>query len=244
MSPASFAGGAEGLQVRHLAGGYGAHPVIVDVALSAASGITALVGPNGAGKTTTLRLITGTLRAEQGDISYGGKSLIGLPPDAIVRLGVVLVPEGGGLFGTMAVEENLLMGAYLPAARGRRHENLAMVRTLFPRLQERRDVMARRLSGGEQQMLAIGRALMACPRLLILDEPSLGLAPAVVQQVAEAIRAIAAAGVPILLCEQNTALALHLAECVFVMERGRIVLEGTAEEIRRRPEVRDAYLGS
>jgi branched-chain amino acid transport system ATP-binding protein len=233
-----------GLDVRHLTGGYGARPVVAGVALSSGSGITALIGSNGAGKTTTLRLITGTLRADEGAIVYEGKSIAGLSPDAIVRLGVVLVPEGGGLFGSMSVEENLLIGAYLPAARARRKETLSEVLALFPRLSERRTVPARRLSGGEQQMLAIGRALMARPRLLILDEPSLGLAPAVIQLVAEAIRKIAASGVPILLCEQNAAMALYLADQVFVMEQGRIALQGRADEIRQRPEVMHAYLGS
>jgi branched-chain amino acid transport system ATP-binding protein len=233
-----------GLEVRRLSGGYGARPVVAGVALSSGAGITALIGSNGAGKTTTLRLITGTLRPDEGEIIYNGKNLSGLAPDAIVRLGIVLVPEGGGLFGSMSVEENLLMGAYLPTARARRKETQSEVLSLFPRLGERRAVPARRLSGGEQQMLAIGRALMAQPRLLILDEPSLGLAPAVVQHVAEAIRKIAAAGVPILLCEQNAAMALYLAQRVFVMEHGRIALQGTADELRRRPEVMHAYLGS
>jgi len=235
---------AAGLEIRGLFGGYGAQPVVTGIAFSSIAGVTALIGSNGAGKTTTLRLISGTLQPDEGEITYRGRSLVGLPPDAIVRLGVVLVPEGGGLFGSMSVGENLLMGAYLPAARARRKESLAKVLTLFPRLAERRDVVARRLSGGEQQMLAIGRAMMACPQLLILDEPSLGLAPAVIQQVAEAIRTISSSGVPILLCEQNAAMALYLATHVLVMEQGRIVLEGTADELRRRPEIVQAYLGS
>ena len=235
---------AAGLEIRGLYGGYGVQPVVTGVALSSIAGVTALIGSNGAGKTTTLRLISGTLRPDEGEITYRGRSLIGLPPDAIVRLGIVLVPEGGGLFGSMSVGENLLMGAYLPAARAQRKESLARVLALFPRLAERREVVARRLSGGEQQMLAIGRAMMACPQLLILDEPSLGLAPAVIQQVAEAIQTIASAGVPILLCEQNAAMALYLATQVFVMEQGRIVLHGTADELRRRPEIVQAYLGS
>jgi branched-chain amino acid transport system ATP-binding protein len=232
------------LDVRQLVGGYGAQPVVSGVALSSAPGITALIGSNGAGKTTTLRLITGTLRADAGEIHYDGRRIDGLSPDAIVRLGVVLVPEGGGLFGSMSVEENLLMGAYLARARAHRRETLQQVLELFPRLRERREVPARRLSGGEQQMLAIGRALMARPRLLILDEPSLGLAPAVIQLVADAIAKIAATGVPILLCEQNAAMALYLANRVFVMEQGRIALQGTADELRQRPEVMHAYLGS
>lgn len=240
----SLPAAAQGLEIHHLTGGYGARPVVTDVAISSIPGVTALIGSNGAGKTTTLRLISGTLRPDEGEIVYRGKNLIGLPPDEIVRLGLVLVPEGGGLFGSMSVRENLLMGAYLPAARAQRRETLAKVLDLFPRLEERHDVVARRLSGGEQQMLAIGRGLMACPRLLILDEPSLGLAPAVIQLVAEAIRAIALAGVPILLCEQNAAMALYLATQVFVMEQGRIVLHGTADELRQRPEIVQAYLGS
>lgn len=235
---------AQGLEIHHLTGGYGARPVVSDVAISSIQGVTALIGSNGAGKTTTLRLISGTLRPDEGEIVYRGKDLVGLPPDEIVRLGLVLVPEGGGLFGSMSVKENLLMGAYLPAARSQRKETLARVLDLFPRLAERHNVVARRLSGGEQQMLAIGRGLMACPRLLILDEPSLGLAPAVIQLVAEAIRAITSAGVPILLCEQNAAMALYLATQVFVMEQGRIVLHGTADELRQRPEIVQAYLGS
>jgi branched-chain amino acid transport system permease protein len=234
---------SEGLVVSNLSGGYGARNVVERMSLAAARGVTALIGSNGAGKTTALRLVTGTLRASSGEVSYRGQGLLGLTPDAIARRGVVLVPEGGGLFGSMSVEENLLLGAYLPAGRVRRQKGLEEVYALLPRLYERRFVVSRRLSGGEQQMLAIGRALMASPRLLILDEPSLGLAPAIIQQVADAIATIARSGVPVLLCEQNAAMAFHLAEHVFVMERGRIVLEGSTDSIRHRPEIIQAYLG-
>lgn len=206
--------------------------------------IVALLGANGAGKSTTLRAISGLVRPRQGDIRWQGRSLRNVPAHAIVSLGVSHAPEGRKVFSTLTVEENLNLGAY--TRRRDRDEvarNKERVFALFPRLAERRHQLAGTLSGGEQQMLAIGRALMSSPRLLLLDEPSLGLAPLLVRAIFQTIREINQQGVTILLVEQNVRAALQLAHRAYVLETGRLALEGAAEELRRDPRVRKAYLG-
>lgn len=206
--------------------------------------IVALLGANGAGKSTTLRAISGLVRPRQGDIRWQGRSLRNVPAHAIVSLGVSHAPEGRKVFSTLTVEENLNLGAY--TRRGDREyvaRSKERVFALFPRLAERRHQLAGTLSGGEQQMLAIGRALMSSPRLLLLDEPSLGLAPLLVRVIFQTIREINQQGVTILLVEQNVRAALQLAHRAYVLETGRLALEGPAEELRRDPRVRKAYLG-
>ncbi len=232
------------LDVAGLCAGYGDVPVLRGVDLSIAAGsITALIGANGAGKTTLLRTISGIIPTEAGTISYDGRDIVGMPPQDIVRAGLVQVPEGRRLFSEMTVFENLLVGSSSPAARRKRDENLAMVLELFPRVRERRAQRAGTLSGGEQQMVAIARALMASPRLLLLDETSLGLAPIVVDEIFVAVRRLAAQGLTILVVEQNTALALEVADHGYVLEQGRFAIEGPASSLMADPRVRQAYLG-
>jgi branched-chain amino acid transport system ATP-binding protein len=232
------------LDVAGLCAGYGDVPVLRGIDLSIAAGsITALIGANGAGKTTLLRTISGIIPTEAGTISYDGRDIVGMPPQEIVRAGLVQVPEGRRLFPEMTVFENLLVGSSSPAARRKRDENLAMVLELFPRVRERRTQRAGTLSGGEQQMVAIARALMASPRLLLLDETSLGLAPIVVDEIFVAVRRLAAQGLTILVVEQNTALALEVANHGYVLEQGHFAIEGPADSLMADPRVRQAYLG-
>jgi len=232
------------LDVKGLCAGYGDVPVLRGIDLSIAAGsITALIGANGAGKTTLLRTISGIIPSEAGTISYDGQDIVGMPPQDIVRAGLVQVPEGRRLFSEMTVSENLLVGSSSPAARRRRDENLALVLELFPRVRERRAQRAGTLSGGEQQMVAIARALMASPRLLLLDETSLGLAPIVVDEIFVAVRQLAAQGLTILVVEQNTALALEVADHGYVLEQGRFAIHGPAPNLMADPRVRQAYLG-
>jgi len=232
------------LDVKGLCAGYGDVPVLRGIDLSIAAGsITALIGANGAGKTTLLRTISGIIPSEAGTISYDGQDIVGMPPQDIVRAGLVQVPEGRRLFSEMTVSENLLVGSSSPAARRRRDENLALVLELFPRVRERRAQRAGTLSGGEQQMVAIARALMASPRLLLLDETSLGLAPIVVDEIFVAVRRLAAQGLTILVVEQNTALALEVADHGYVLEQGRFAIHGPAPSLMADPRVRQAYLG-
>ena len=205
--------------------------------------IVAVVGANGAGKTTTLKTLSGLLRPTAGHISLDDRRLDGRSPAEIVALGVVHVPEGRKLFPEMTVLDNLLVGGYPPGARARRPQRLEEVFTVFPRLAERRRQLAGTLSGGEQQMVAIGRGLMAGPRLLMLDEPSLGLAPIMVQEMFRVIGEINRAGVTVLLVEQNTEHALALAHRGFVLESGRVALSGTGRELLASTQVREAYLG-
>ena len=232
------------LDVKGLCAGYGDVPVLrgIDLSISAGS-ITALIGANGAGKTTLLRTISGIIPAEAGTISYHGRDIVGMPPQDIVRAGLVQVPEGRRLFSEMTVFENLLVGSSSPAARRKRDENLTLVLELFPRVRERKAQRAGTLSGGEQQMVAIARALMASPRLLLLDETSLGLAPIVVDEIFVAVRRLAAQGLTILVVEQNTALALEVADHGYVLEQGRFAIEGPAPSLMADPRVRQAYLG-
>jgi branched-chain amino acid transport system ATP-binding protein len=214
----------------------------IDIRVDAGELVT-LIGANGAGKTTTLKTVAGLIRPAAGCIRYDDHDVTGGPPFHLVHLGMALVPEGRGVFGRLTVEENLAMGAYsrrdhagVPADRER-------VYSLFPRLAERRRQLAGTLSGGEQQMLAIGRALMSRPRLLLLDEPSMGLAPIMVQKIFETIRAIAADGVTMLLVEQNARLALEISHRGYVMESGLIALADGARALLNNPQVRHAYLG-
>ncbi|MGA7996340.1 MAG: ABC transporter ATP-binding protein, partial [Bradyrhizobium sp.] len=201
------------------------------------------IGANGAGKTTLLRTISGIIPTEAGTIRYDGRDIVGMPAQEIVRSGLVQVPEGRRLFSEMTVFENLLVGSSSPAARRKRDENLTMVLELFPRVRERRAQRAGTLSGGEQQMVAIARALMASPRLLLLDETSLGLAPIVVDEIFVAVRRLAAQGLTILVVEQNTALALEVADHGYVLEQGHFAIEGPAASLMADPRVRQAYLG-
>ncbi len=231
------------LEVRELDVYYGEIPALTGVSLSVARGeIVALLGNNGAGKTTTLRTISGLLAPRAGDVMLDGESLCGLPPHVIVRRGIAHVPEGRRVFNRLTVKENLEMGAYARAD-ARITADLERVLALFPRLRERRAQVAGTLSGGEQQMLAIGRALMASPQLLLLDEPSMGLAPVLVEQIFETVRDINRQGTTILLVEQNAALALDVARRAYVLETGNIVLSGGATELAQNEDVRRAYLG-
>jgi branched-chain amino acid transport system ATP-binding protein len=232
------------LEVVGLCAGYGDVPVLRGIDLSIPAGsITALIGANGAGKTTLLRTISGIIPADAGTIHYDGQDIVGMPPQDIVRAGLVQVPEGRRLFSEMTVLENLLVGSSSPVARRKRDENLAMVLELFPKVGERKAQRAGTLSGGEQQMVAIARALMASPRLLLLDETSLGLAPIVVDEIFVAVRRLAAQGLTILVVEQNTALALEVADHGYVLEQGHFAIQGAASSLIADPRVRQAYLG-
>ncbi len=204
--------------------------------------IVALLGPNGAGKTTTLKTISGLLVPRTGAVALEGESLVGVPPHEIVHRGIAHVPEGRKIFNRLTVAENLELGAYIRSD-GAIREDMERVFALFPRLRERRTQVAGTLSGGEQQMLAIGRALMARPRLLLLDEPSMGLAPVLVEQIFATVEDINRQGTPILLVEQNAAMALTIAHRGYVLETGSIVLEGPAQTLAENAEIRRAYLG-
>jgi branched-chain amino acid transport system ATP-binding protein len=232
------------LDIVGLRAGYGDVPVLRGIDLSIAAGsVTALIGANGAGKTTLLRAISGIISSDAGTIHYDGQDIVGMPPHDIVRAGLVQVPEGRRLFPEMTVHENLLVGSSSPAARRKRDENLAMVFELFPKVRERQSQLAGTLSGGEQQMVAIARALMASPRLLLLDETSLGLAPIVVDEIFIAVRRLATQGLTILVVEQNTALALEVADHGYVLEQGHFAIQGVASSLAADPRVRQAYLG-
>jgi branched-chain amino acid transport system ATP-binding protein len=232
------------LAVSGLVAGYGDVRVLHGVTFRVEAGeIASLVGANGAGKTTTMRAVSGTVAPREGDILLDGEPLHRLRPAEIVRRGVVQVPEGRRIFPQMTVRENLLVGGSHPGARPRRAQTLEEVLALFPVLADRRDQMGGTLSGGEQQMLAIGRGLMSRPRLLMLDEPSLGLAPLMVAALFDIIRRINRAGVTILLVEQNVQQALALASRAYVLENGQIALSGSGPDLLANPDVRRAYLG-
>jgi branched-chain amino acid transport system ATP-binding protein len=232
------------LEVRNLQVSYGAAPAIDGVSLDVAAGaLVVVVGPNGAGKTTLINAIAGVQRAESGHLTLRGHSLMNLPAHRFCAHGIALVPEGRRLFTTLTVRENLQLGAYRAAARARRDESLREMCRIFPALEEKLDAAAGTLSGGQQQMLAIARALMARPSLLLLDEPSLGLAPAIVLEMLRVIRDIHARGVAVLLVEQNAAAALDVATRAYVLEEGRIVAEGLPGELAGEPRIRRAYLG-
>jgi branched-chain amino acid transport system ATP-binding protein len=232
------------LEARHLRIAYGDATAVWDVSLDVDAGeIVAVIGPNGAGKTTLINAIAGILRVASGDLRLAGVDLATMPAHQFCHSGVALVPEGRRLFARMSVEENLEIGCYPRAARGRRAQTLEQVYALFPVLREKRQQMAGTLSGGQQQMAAIGRALMAIPRLLLLDEPSLGLAPSVVTQMFDIIRQIHAGGVSIMLVEQNVAQALAVADRAYVLEQGRIVATGLPSELLSQSHIREVYLG-
>jgi branched-chain amino acid transport system ATP-binding protein len=233
------------LRVEGLEAGYGDLVAVHDLSLEVAEGeIVSLIGSNGAGKTTTLRAIGGLLRHRRGVVELDGVAITRLSPAAIVARGIAHVPEGRQLFPTLTVLENLELGARTPESRRRRAGTLARVLALFPRLAERRRQLAGTLSGGEQQMVAVARALMACPRLLMLDEPSLGLAPVVVATIFETLAQINRAGTTILLVEQNVLRALRLARRAYVLENGTITLGGPADVLLADDRVRQAYLGA
>jgi branched-chain amino acid transport system ATP-binding protein len=232
------------LQVEGLEAGYGDVQVLWGLSLAAAPGAaTTLVGANGAGKTTTLRAVMGAIAPRAGRVIFAGEDVTALPPHAKTARGLVLVPEGRQLFAEMSIEENLEMGAFSARARGRYAERLDQVYALFPRLKERRTQKAGTFSGGEQQMLAIGRGLMSDPQLLIIDELSLGLAPVMVQLVATKLAALRQTGLAILLVEQNVHLALALSDYAYVIAEGRPFAEGPSAKIAAMPEIRQAYLG-
>jgi len=232
------------LEIQALEVRYGGIRAVKGVDLAVAQGeFVCLIGANGAGKTTTLKAICGLLPAASGAIRYDGRAIAGTPAFRLVRQGLAMVPEGRGIFGQLTVEENLRMGAFAQRDARQVRDGLGRAYELFPRLRERRTQTAGTLSGGEQQMLAIARALMSRPRLLLLDEPSMGLAPLMAQKVFETIRSVAAQGVTMLLVEQNARAALELAARAYVMESGTIALSGDARALLSDPKVRAAYLG-
>jgi branched-chain amino acid transport system ATP-binding protein len=233
------------LELKNLEVSYGAINALHSISLSVKAGsIVTLIGANGAGKTTTLKTISGLLKPRAGEILYDGKNISALPPHQIVQLGLSHVPEGRMIFANLTVLENLRMGAYLQRDKAAIRRELEFVFATFPRLKEREQQIAGTLSGGEQQMLAIGRALMSKPKLLLLDEPSLGLAPLLVKTIFEKIVDInRQQGLTILLVEQNANLALEISHFAYVLETGKIVLSGDSVALRQNPQVKSAYLG-
>jgi len=232
------------LEIRDLHSGYGDLPVIRGVSLDVDEGqIVTVVGPNGAGKTTLLKTVTGLLKVWSGSITFDGRDLAHLRAHDRPKTGLVMVPEGRKLFPFMTVEENLLMGGYSKSARAHLSSGLGEVFELFPKLEERRKQLAGSLSGGEQQMCAIGRAVMARPKLLILDEPSLGLAPIIVELILGLVRQLAEKGMTIMLVEQNVHDALEMADRGYVLEQGHLVMSGTGQELLARDDLQQAYLG-
>jgi branched-chain amino acid transport system ATP-binding protein len=232
------------LTVEGLSAAYGRVTTLWDVSFTVADGeIVTLIGSNGAGKTTTLRVLSGLLPVRAGHVTFDGHDLSRLRSDQIVELGVVHVPEGRLLWPRMTVEENLILGAYLPKAKAKRTESLERVYGQFPRLRERRAQLAGTLSGGERQMCAIARGLMAMPRLLMLDEPSLGLAPILVAEIFRTILALHEQGITVLLVEQNVHRALEIAQRGYVLELGRVAKSGSGADLLADPHMKSAYLG-
>ncbi len=232
------------LQLTGVVGGYGAVRILHGVDLTAeAGGVTALIGSNGAGKSTTLRTVAGLLPVAEGSISFDGDPIETLPTDQRVDLGVVMVPEGRLIFAEMSVEENLRLGAFTSRARDNTADNLAKINDLFPRLHNRRNQAGGTLSGGEQQMLALGRGLMAEPRVLLLDEPSLGLAPVMAQHIFEIIEELRRTGLTILLAEQDVHRTLEVSDHAYVLESGEIALNGPSAQMINDPGIQEAYLG-
>ncbi len=232
------------LEAQGISASYGDTQVLWDISFTVEKGrLVALLGGNGAGKTTTLKSICGLVRPSAGTVRYNGQVISGLAVHKVVEMGITLVPEGRQLFPKMTVEENLLAGSYLKKAKGKRKENLDRAYAVFPRLAERRTQMAETLSGGEQQMVAIGRGLMQSPDLIMFDEPSLGLSPLLVEEVFRVVRTLHDQGLTIFLVEQNVRQAMKIADYCYVMENGRIVQEGSGRDLESDPKVREAYLG-
>jgi branched-chain amino acid transport system ATP-binding protein len=232
------------LKVTGLKVAYGGIQAVKGVDFEVKEGeLVTLIGSNGAGKTTTMKAITGTLAAAEGDIEFMGKSIKGKGSWDLVREGLAMVPEGRGVFTRMTITENLQMGAYIREDKPEIANDIDMVFGIFPRLKERKDQLAGTMSGGEQQMLAMGRALMSRPRVLLLDEPSMGLSPIMVDKIFEVVRDVSARGVTILLVEQNASRALGIADRGYVMESGTVTMNGPAKELLNDPRVRAAYLG-
>lgn len=232
------------LEVVGLQANYGAAPALWDVSLRVGRGeLVCVVGPNGAGKSTLINVIAGLHRARAGRLALDGQDITQLPPHRFCAAGIAIVPEGRRLFTGMTVRDNLELGSYLPAARAHRAASMEHVLALFPVLREKLHSPAGALSGGQQQMVAIARALMSRPQLLLLDEPSLGLAPLVVLDMFKAIRQINDQGTSVLLVEQNVAMAMSIASRAYVLEEGRVVSEGAAQDLLQRPEIQKAYLG-
>lgn len=233
------------LEVENLRAGYGLFTVLHSLNFEVREGeIVALVGSNGAGKTTTMRAVSGLISPTGGKVRFGGKDATGLSPSQLVAAGLVCVPEGRQLFPQMTVRDTLLVGASAPRAKQARDENLQRVYELFPKLKERSSQLCGTLSGGEQQMVAIGRGLMSAPRMLLLDEPSLGLAPTIVKNLFQAIIDIRKQGVTVLIVEQNVRSVLNFVDRAYVVENGSIELSGTAAELANNPDVVKAYFGT
>jgi len=236
--------GGPGLDLENVQAGYGDFQALFGVSLRVAPGeAVGVVGPNGAGKTTLLRVISGLIRPRTGSLRFGGQDLTALPPHALPALGIAHVPENRRLFPHLTVEENLRVGAFTRAARAHFAERRERVFALFPRMRQRRHQLAGTLSGGEQQMCAIGRALMSGPRILLLDEPSAGLAPLVVQQVFDLVRRIRQEGLTVLIVEQNVAQVLRTVDRAYVLETGRVAAEGSSAALAADPAIRRSYLG-
>jgi branched-chain amino acid transport system ATP-binding protein len=232
------------LELKNINAGYGTFQALFDVSLSIQAGeAVAVIGPNGAGKTTLLRVISRLIEASAGDMHMEGLSYRDLPSHEVVGLGIAQVPEGRRLFPRLSVEDNLKMGAYTPLARAKRYKKLDYVYSLFPKMAERRHQLAGTMSGGEQQMCAIGRALMSGPKLLLLDEPSAGLAPVIVQSIFELMRRIRNEGYTVLIVEQNIQQVLKVVDRGYLIETGKIRASGTASELLNSDEVQKAYLG-
>ena len=232
------------LEARNLHVGYGDATAVWDVSLEVDAGeIVSVIGPNGSGKTTLVNAIAGLLRCRSGDLSFDGRDMGGVKAHDYCRHGIALVPEGRRLFVKMSVEENLELGCYLRPARAAREQSLERIYGLFPVLRDKRRQPAGELSGGQQQMVAIGRALMACPRIVLFDEPSLGLAPTVVDDMFAIVAKVRADGAAVLLVEQNVLKALDVADRAYVLEQGRIVAQGLPAELLKQPHIREAYLG-
>jgi branched-chain amino acid transport system ATP-binding protein len=232
------------LELKSIDAGYASFQALFGVSLEVRAGeAVGVIGPNGAGKTTLMRVISGMIRPRRGTIAMQGTNVLATPPHRIVSLGIAHVPENRRLFPRLSVEDNLKMGAFMPEARARHDERLEFVFNLFPRLKERRHQLAGTMSGGEQQMCAIGRALMSDPKLLLLDEPSAGLAPVVVQQVFELLARIRQSGLTVLIVEQNVQQVLHVVDRAYLLEAGTIRASGTSAEMLASDTIKQAYLG-